>query len=386
MKDYMNLSKVVCEVCKVAKSNGKEITNIDKVRSKYLEIFEMLDIDRELLKEGTDYCLPKYSLDFLVDLYWFYSDAEVKKMRKGMFDAASIESVEKLLVGFTELINGLNISRTQKDDMISKMFLRTKYPYLLKRNELLCELKEMELDFVPDYKNDYKVEELLKKQIKEDGRPDFHNLAEIHVQKRFRYFDNFDLMDVNDEVVFTTYVLNDFKAMLDKHREIYTKFTEIRQCEMDDEIDQKVANMTRQDDIDVIDDFNFSVALQEELDKNDEYNNLLEERTKILQSNEFVKKVQPRFTAICERLDEINKETQLQLWGEIVLRDNDAVVDYNFRKPSMQVFLKALEEFQDDNKRSREYWRQRELITEEEKERTREIIEKIMEEFGKKSE
>lgn len=213
MKGFINLSDVVNEVCRM---ENNQIINLDKVRSKYLELFEMLDIDRESLKVGNDYCLPESSMDFLVGLYRYHSDSEVKKMRKGLFDAADIESVEKLLRGFIDLINGLNISRVQKDDMISKMFLRTKYPYLLKRNEILRELKEMELDFVPDYKNDYKVEELLKKQIKEDGRPDLHKQSEIRKQRRFRYFDYCDLMDVNDEVVFTTYVLNDFKAMLDK--------------------------------------------------------------------------------------------------------------------------------------------------------------------------
>lgn len=381
MEGYINLSDVVNEVCK---EENNEISNMDKVRSKYLEIFEMLDIDRESLKIGNDYCLPESSMEFLVSLYRFHSDADVKKMRKGMFEAASIESVEKLLIGFTDLINGLCISNEQKDDMISKMFLRTKYPYLLKRNEILSELKEMELDFVPDYKNDLKVEELLKKQIQEDGHPDLHKQSEIHEIKRFRYFDALDLLDVNDEVVFTTYVLNDFKAMIQKHREIYSVFSDLRQCEMNDAIDKKMANMTRQDDIEAMDDFNFTVALQEELDKNDEYNNLLEERSQILQSNEFVKKVQPRFAAVCERLEEINRETQIKLWGEVVIRDKDDEDNYDFRKPSMEVFLKALEEFQDDNARSREFQRQRALISEEEKERTREIIEKIMEEFRQK--
>lgn len=153
---------------------------------------------------------------------------------------------------------------------------------------------------------------------------------------------------------------------------------------MDDAIDKRVANMTRQDDIDAMDDFNYSVALQEHLDRNIEYNDLMEERSQILMSKEFVKKVQPRFSAICERLDEINKETQIELWGEIVLHDNDDDNDCDFRKPSMDVFLEALDDFQDDNTRSREYQRQRALITEEEKERTREVIEKIMEEFRKK--
>ena len=49
--------------------------------------------------------------------------------------------------------------------------------------------------------------------------------------------------------------------------------------------------------------------LQEELDKNEEYKDLLLERKEILRSNGFINKLQPRFEAICERLQEIDNET-----------------------------------------------------------------------------
>ena len=46
--------------------------------------------------------------------------------------------------------------------------------------------------------------------------------------------------------------------------------------------------------------------LQEELDKNEEYKDLLLERKEILRSNGFINKLQSRFEAICERLQEID--------------------------------------------------------------------------------
>ena len=67
-------------------------------------------------------------------------------------------------------------------------------------------------------------------------------------------------------------------------------------------------------------DFNYSIKLQEELDKNEEYKDLLLERKEILRSNGFINKLQPRFEAICERLQEIDNETQKKLWGEVVLK------------------------------------------------------------------
>ena len=51
--------------------------------------------------------------------------------------------------------------------------------------------------------------------------------------------------------------------------------------------------------------------LQEELDKNEEYKDLLLERKEILRSNGFINKLQPRFEAICERLQEIDNDCLL---------------------------------------------------------------------------
>ena len=70
--------------------------------------------------------------------------------------------------------------------------------------------------------------------------------------------------------------------------------------------------------------------LQEELDKNEEYKDLLLERKEILRSNGFINKLQPRFEAICERLQEIDNETQKKLWGEVVLKDSE---DEDMSKP-----------------------------------------------------
>ena len=93
--------------------------------------------------------------------------------------------------------------------------------------------------------------------------------------------------------------------------------------------------------------------LQEELDKNEEYKDLLLERKEILRSNGFINKLQPRFEAICERLQEIDNETQKKLWGEVVLKDCD------------------------NNKSRREYEKRMGMITDEERLRVKEFIEQL---------
>ena len=73
--------------------------------------------------------------------------------------------------------------------------------------------------------------------------------------------------------------------------------------------------MTSEEEEYATEDFNYSIKLQEELDKNEEYKDLLLERKEILRSNGFINKLQPRFEAICERLQEIDNETQKKTMG-----------------------------------------------------------------------
>lgn len=83
---------------------------------------------------------------------------------------------------------------------------------------------------------------------------------------------------------------------------------------------------------------------------------LLLERKEILRSNGFINKLQPRFEAICERLQEIDNETQKKLWGEVVLKDSeDEDIDFSFRDTSENVFQEALKTYCDNNKSRREY-------------------------------
>lgn len=384
MSEYITLSDVVREVSKVAEEKGEAISNLNKVRDKYIQIFDMMNIDREMLKNGNDYNIPKRSLDFLVELNWFYTDSDVKKMRKGQFEQSSLESIAKLLSGFSEMIGELSLPDFEKESMISKMYLRTKYPFLQVREQIKHELDEIVLDFYPDYKEDKKIEEKLEKMSSESC-PDMRAQMEVLQKKRFRYFDVFDGLDVNDELLFASIILEDIRCMIKRHRELYSYFSEIRRCELDDHAESEAYSMTAEEEQNSLQEMNCSIILQQELDKNEEYIALLSERKEILHSNDFINKVQPRFSAICERLEEITRETQIQLWGCIVVEDDNAEnVDYSFRDSSENVLIEALKTYRDNNKDRRDYAKRMEMITDEERERVNEFIEKILNERNNK--
>lgn len=129
-----------------------------------------MNIDRDKLKaidckQSKDFKIPKDSQEFLVEVYWLYSDADMKKMRKGLFEQASLESIAGLLDGFREMILKLDIPENDKDEMISKMYMRTRYPYLQRRAEVLKELENIKHDFCPDYQDDARVEDELQNYV-----------------------------------------------------------------------------------------------------------------------------------------------------------------------------------------------------------------------------
>ena len=178
--------------------------------------------------------------------------------------------------------------------------------------------------------------------------------------------------------MFTSFVLEDIRCMIKRHHELYSYISEIRTCEINDAAEQKALNMTSEEEEYATVDFNYSIKLQEELDKNEEYKDLLLERKEILRSNGFINKLQPRFEAICERLQEIDNETQKKLWGEVVLKDSeDEDIDFSFRDTSENVFQEAPKTYCDNNKNRREYEKRMGMITDEERLRVKEFIEQL---------
>ena len=253
--------------------------------------------------------------------------------------------------------------------------MRTRYPYLQRRAEVLKELENIKLDFCPDYQDDARVEDELQNYVDNNKMKEMHNIS---AQRRFRYFDMLDDLDVNDQLLFTSFVLEDIRCMTKRHHELYSYISEIRTCEINDAAEQKALNMTSEEEEYATVDFNYSIKLQEELDKNEEYKDLLLERKEILRSNGFINKLQPRFEAICERLQEIDNETQKKLWGEVVLKDSeDEDIDFSFRDTSENVFQEALKTYCDNNKSRREYEKRMGMITDEERLRVKEFIEQL---------
>ena len=92
---------------------------------------------------------------------------------------------------------------------------------------------------------------------------------------------------------------------------------------------------------------NYSIAAQNELCKNPSYQKLIFERKKILKTNNFVKKLQPKFKRVCDDLKKIYKDTQIKMLGEVVLNENLENIDFKNRKTSNQALEDAIKDFED---------------------------------------
>ena len=64
--------------------------------------------------------------------------------------------------------------------------MRTRYPYLQRRAEVLKELENIKFDFCPDYQDDARVEDELQNYVDNNKMKEMHNIS---AQRRFRYFD-----------------------------------------------------------------------------------------------------------------------------------------------------------------------------------------------------
>ena len=74
--------------------------------------------------------------------------------------------------------------------------------YLQRRAEVLKELENIKLDFCPDYQDDARVEDELQNYVDNNDIKNMIEMDNISAQRRFRYYDILDNLDVNDQLLF----------------------------------------------------------------------------------------------------------------------------------------------------------------------------------------
>lgn len=368
----------------------KEKTGLDtdnRIREKLIEIFEMLNIDRSLLKsktieydekvtDGNEYLFPEESKEFLVFLISSFTDADVKEMRRGNFHNASIDKMKEIIEGFENMFRKMELTDSEMKQQLIKMYTRTKLPFWEETKKIQSVLNSM--------MEDLEVE-MISEDIQVERPVDGEGIREAlqkYRKRKFHYFEPLDNIDVNDQLVFLNMIHEDYEKLQQRHREIYRILSDMRSEEISDMAFSEASKMSSREEEEAFLDINYSIAVQNELDKNPSYQKLIYEREEILKTNDFVKKLQPKFKKVCDELDKIYKDTQIKMFGEVVLNDNLENIDFKNRKASHQALKEAIKDFEEQELQYREYSEEMAKITPDEWEASRVAINTILAEKG----
>lgn len=382
MYKYINMKEIVEDV-----RQKTELKTENRIREKLIEIFEMLDINRNLLKKRTietnedgrdlgEHIFPVESKEFLSWLICSFSDDDVKEMRRGNFHKASIEKMKKILDGFEEMFRKMELPDSVLKQQLARMYTRTKLPF--------WESKKKIFDILKDMVEDLEVETIVE-DMQVETAIDGENLKEAmnkYITRKFRYFRPLDNIDINDELVFMNMIYEDYIKLQQRHRAIYNILSDIRSEEISDVALDRSREMSSEEEEETFWEINYGIAVQNELNNNPRYRELICEREKVLKTNGFVKKLQPKFKKICDELKQIDEETQIRMFGKIVLYDNLEDIDFTNRKTSNQALEEAINYYEEQEESRKEYLERMAKITPEEWEATRIAINTALAERG----
>ncbi|MHB8064110.1 MAG: hypothetical protein ACYDG2_16030 [Ruminiclostridium sp.] len=381
MPEYINMNDVVKCVKKETNLNTE-----NRIREKLLEIFDMLDISRNLLKgrnssvnevtDASEYIFPKESTQFLNSLVSAFSDEDVKEMRRGNFHNASVNTMKKMIAGFEDMFKKMGFSESVIKEQIVRMYSRT--------NLLFWEKREKVFNIIDDMKEDFEIENVDNNDsnVAIDDTQEFMETLKEDMARRSRFFEVCDNVNKNDQLVFMDMIYQDYQKLQNRHRAIYQILSDIRTEEITDAAQESVINMSTEEEEELIWQANCRITIQEELNKNKHYRHLLKEQEKILAKNDFIKNLQPQFKKICDELKQINDETQIGIYGEVVLHDDIENTNFTSIKTSKQALDEAIMDFEEQEKSYAEYSEKRSRITPEEWESTRNVINSILADKG----
>ena len=191
--------------------------NTDKrIREKLIEIFEMLNIDRSLLKckksgiyekvtDGNEYYFPEESKEFLVSLISSFTDADVKEMRRGNFHNASIGKLKEIIEGFEKMFRKMELTDSELKQQVIKMYTRTKLPFWEEKKKIHNVLISMIEDLMVEMSSeDIQVERSV-------GSEGIREALKKYRNRKFHYFEPVDKIDVNDQIVFFNMIHEDYE-------------------------------------------------------------------------------------------------------------------------------------------------------------------------------
>lgn len=297
-----------------------------KVREKYTNILDAVGIDVSMLKtqkkvtgidgdtiKGNSYIFPVKSVGFCAEIINRYTSKDFKKLRTANFRDTSMEEIQFLIDGFCDMLYGLGVS----DENI-----RMQYHTMERRMHYKIRLSERQLN---------------------------ESLTEISQQAE-DFEGSVCSFNYDDGVYFIRYMAEKVHHLKEYISSLYTTYTDIRSEELSDLAKSESEKESVQESLNKV---NRELALGYALEHDEEYQKLQKTLEKLLVEDTFIKNKKARFNKLQDRLDEIRKQCQTELFGELLPEDLDMPLTVKHPLTVLREAVEYTDEvFADDVKRA----------------------------------
>lgn len=292
-------SRVFERFCEINASTEGFVHDIGKVRDKYTEILEAVGItvsllraaektvsfDGETIKGGT-YIFPIDSVEFCAEAINRYTSRDFKKLRSANFREMSLGETQFLVDGFTRMVRNLGYSHEVILQQYRIMERRLHYKLRLSEKAL-----EDQLQYVRDQATEYQ--------------------------------NSYINMNYDDKVYFIRYMASKVQAVSDYIGRVHMDYCDGRSDELYEQAEQEAAKDSSEESLQKI---NKELVYADALEHDSEYQDLQKQLMELLAEDTFVKLKKARFNKIQGRLEEIRKDHQIRLFGELLPEDEDTTI------------------------------------------------------------
>lgn len=342
MGDTINLDEVMTEM-----ERRKKIYNRDKARNKILKTMEWFGLDKNVFRDmkkskGTciekkPYCFPASSLEFLVSLNENYISSDMKNVRKGRMYDADTKNILKIVKGFEEMLNEMDIDDQVRKEQIDHMYSTVMPNYLLKVKELKAVLDDIWNEY------DYKIDSLdlawdEESYSIEDMEKDPYNAPTK--EKKYKFYEILDGITEEDYCAFLDLVLSDYQELQVYHKRIYDSLLEVRQEELSDIIEREAENLSREDIERERNDIERILKNHKELlegNRFNEYVRLQREKNKLLRAGSFVENIKKKDKEIWRIYSQASSDLTLK-----PEKDTEGYVGIKYEKSSEEALKEAI--------------------------------------------
>lgn len=325
----------VADIIKLVQEKDKTINLTDKkIREKLWEIFDSFGVERTVFLKDGAYAFPDESADFLVSLILDYTSREMKAVRKDDFTSAGFKYVFDIIEKFHKMLRIAIPDEEKRGKALGRMYSKARLVSVMGRETMEDHFKHV-------------LELFQKDTIDRGGINRLEAGTELHkqidVEENFRFFKSDDPMIVNDRIAFFTMMMDDYKALLDRHIGIYKYFCQMRWDDMNDtSTDTLTDEELLAQEVEGLEWLAFLAHLRQ--DKT--YNELLVRRAEIVESSEFARNKKEDLKRLDTEIKIMKARIEFKLFGKTRHWIEPSSIDYRKLRSPDEILDAAIKKYE----------------------------------------